>query len=51
VVERYTRTGPQTITYEATIDDPKVFTHAWTIRVPLEQNTDKNARLMEYECQ
>ncbi|MGA2877818.1 MAG: hypothetical protein ABSG13_02600 [Bryobacteraceae bacterium] len=50
VVERYTRTGPRTITYEATIDDPKVFTHAWTIHVPLELNTEKNARLMEYEC-
>ena len=51
VVERYTRTGPKTITYEATIDDPKVFTHAWKIRVPLELDTEKNARLMEYECQ
>ena len=26
VVERYTRTGPDTIGYEATIEDPKVFT-------------------------
>jgi hypothetical protein len=51
VVERYTRTDPDTITYEATIEDPKVFTHAWKIRVPLVLNTDKNARLMEYECQ
>jgi hypothetical protein len=51
VVERYTRTGPKTITYEATIEDPKVFTHPWKIRVPLELDTQKNARLMEYECQ
>jgi hypothetical protein len=51
VVERYTRTGPHTITYEANIEDPKVFTHVWKIRVPLELNTEKNARLMEYECQ
>ena len=51
VVERYTRTGPDTITYEATIEDPNVFTRAWKIRVPLELNTGKNARLMEFECQ
>jgi hypothetical protein len=51
VVERYTRTDPNTITYEATIEDPQVFTRPWKIRVPLELNTDKNARLMEYECQ
>jgi hypothetical protein len=51
VVERYTRTGPDTMTYEATIGDPKVFTHPWRIRVPLKRNTQKYARLMEYECQ
>jgi hypothetical protein len=50
VVERYQRTGPKALTYEATIDDPKVFTQPWKIRVPLELNTEKNARLMEYEC-
>ena len=50
VIERYTRTGPKTITYEATISDPKVFTEPWKIRVPLELDTKKDARLMEYEC-
>ena len=50
VVERYARTGPKTITYEASIDDPKVFTRAWKIRVALELDAEKNARLMEYEC-
>jgi hypothetical protein len=50
VVERYTRTGPESMTYEATIEDPKVFTRAWKIRVRLEMNSDKYARLMEYEC-
>ena len=50
VVERYTRSGPATMIYEATIEDPKVFTRAWKIRVPLESNPDKFARLMEYEC-
>jgi hypothetical protein len=51
VVERFTRTGPEAMTYEATIDDPKTFTHSWKIRVPLQLNTAKNARLMEFECQ
>jgi hypothetical protein len=50
VVERYRRTGPKSITYEATIEDPKVFTQPWKIRVPLELNTENNARLMEFEC-
>ena len=31
VVERYTRTGPDTLRYEATIEDPEVFTRAWKI--------------------
>jgi hypothetical protein len=51
VAERFTRTGPEAMTYEATIDDPKTFTQPWKIRVPLQLNTAKNARLMEFECQ
>ncbi|HUA20779.1 MAG TPA: hypothetical protein VMU80_11670 [Bryobacteraceae bacterium] len=50
VVERYTLTSPDRMEYEATLDDPKVFTRAWTIRMPLYRNTDKNAELYEYEC-
>jgi hypothetical protein len=50
VVERYTKTSPDTLTYEATIEDPKVFTRPWTIRIPLYRHTEKNAQLYEYEC-
>jgi hypothetical protein len=50
VVERYTRTGPDTMTYEATLDDPKVYTRPWTIRIPLSRHTGKNTQLYEYEC-
>lgn len=50
VVERYTLTSQDTLQYEATIEDAKVFTRAWTIRVPLYRNADKNAELYEYEC-
>src|SRR5579863_6448222 len=35
VVERYTKTSPDAMTYEATIEDQKVFTKPWTIRIPL----------------
>ena len=51
VVERFTRTGPDTLTYEATITDPKTFSKPWKISVPLSLDKKPNARLMEYECQ
>src|SRR5207249_2986472 len=35
VVERYTRTAPDIISYEATLEDPKVFTRPWKIGMPL----------------
>jgi len=50
VVERYTRTGPDTLRYEATIEDPKTFSMPWKIRVDFNRNTQPYARLMEYEC-
>lgn len=50
VTERYTRTGPDTLQYEATIQDPKVYTRPWTIRMVLYRHTEKNAQLYEYEC-
>ena len=50
VVERYTPRGPDVIQYEATIEDPNVFTRAWTMRMPLYRRAEKNARLMEYKC-
>jgi hypothetical protein len=50
VVERYTRTSPDTLQYEATIEDPKVFTRPWKIAMPLYRHTGKNAQLYEYEC-
>jgi hypothetical protein len=50
VVERFTRTGPGVITYQATISDPKVLTGPFKIRVPLMLHTEKNFQLLEYEC-
>ncbi|MCU1336754.1 MAG: hypothetical protein JWO19_2335 [Bryobacterales bacterium] len=50
VTERYTMLDADTIQYEATIQDPKVFTKPWKIRMPLvrQKNID---RILEYQCQ
>jgi hypothetical protein len=50
LVERYTRSGPENLQYEVTIEDPKVFTKPWKIAMPLYLHTEKNAQLYEYEC-
>lgn len=51
VVERFTRTGPDHISYEATIEDPEVFTEPWQMRMPLYRRQEDNIRILEYECQ
>ncbi len=50
VVERYTRTGPDSLLYEATIEDPKVFSRPWKMSMPLYRRVEKNAQLLEYKC-
>ena len=50
VVERYTLQSPDVLLYEATIEDPKVFSRPWTIRVPLYRQSEENAQLMEFKC-
>jgi hypothetical protein len=50
VTERYTRTGPDTLMYEATIDDPKVFTRSWKMSMPLYRRLEKNPKIFEYKC-
>jgi hypothetical protein len=50
VVERYTPSGANHIQYEAAIEDPKVFTRAWKIAMPLYRRIEPNARTLEYEC-
>src|SRR5947208_4130046 len=50
VVERYTRTGPNVIAYEATIEDPKVFTRPWKMSMPLYRRQEKNAQIMDFKC-
>ena len=50
VVERYTLVGPDHIQYEATIEDPQVFTRPWTIRMPLYRRIEEKAQLMDFRC-
>jgi hypothetical protein len=49
VVERYTLTDPNRITYSATIYDDEVFSAPWTITMPLYRRVDREA-LMEFKC-
>ena len=50
VVERYSLTDSDHMLYEATIEDPKVYTRPWKMRMPLYRIVDQNATLLEYEC-
>jgi hypothetical protein len=49
VIERYTRTRPDTLVYEATIEDPKIFTRPWKIRMPL--RLQNRIQIVEDECE
>ena len=50
VVERFTRTGPDHMLYEATIDDPSVFSRPWKISMTLYRRVEKNAQILEFKC-
>ena len=51
VVERIRRTGPDHLSYEATIDDPNVYTRPWTISMPLYRRIEPNMQLGEFKCE
>ena len=48
MVERFTRVDRDTLKYQVTIDDPKVYTAPWTIAFPFKQATDY--QMFEYGC-
>ena len=50
VIERYTPIDATHLQYEATIEDPKVFTRPWKISMPLYKRMEKNMQLLEYKC-
>jgi len=47
LVERFTRTAADTLTYEITLNDPTTWTKPWTVVIRLKQTRD---RLFEYAC-
>jgi len=51
ITERLTAVSPYHISYEATIEDPAVFTRAWKISFPLYRRMEPNVQLMEFKCQ
>jgi hypothetical protein len=50
VTERFSLLDPNRLQYEATIDDPEVFTRPWTISMVLYKDTAPNAELLEFKC-
>jgi hypothetical protein len=47
VVERFTRTGPDAIRYQFTVDDPETWARPWSAEVPF---TATSERIFEYAC-
>jgi hypothetical protein len=50
VTERYTLLDENRLQYEATIDDPEVYSKPWTISMHLYRHTEPNAELLEFKC-
>ena len=50
VVERYTPVTPYHLNYEATIEDPAVFSRPWKISFPLYRRMEKDVQLLEFKC-
>ncbi len=48
LVERFTRTGPATVRWQVTVDDPTTWTKPWTFSMPLTQ--DDSQPFQAYEC-
>ena len=50
VIERFTRTSAYTMHYEATLEDPTVYTRPWTISMPIYKRVAPDDRLMQFNC-
>jgi hypothetical protein len=49
LTERFTRTAPDTITYEVMVEDPSVFTRPWKMKMPI-YRVPGMTRVLENEC-
>jgi len=47
VIERFRRIDPETILYQATVEDPTVYTKPWTVELSMSRRSD---RIYEYAC-
>jgi hypothetical protein len=45
LVERWTRTGPSTLEYEVTIEDPTVWAQPWTVKEEFTRQSDRDNKL------
>lgn len=50
VTEKFTLIDKDHIAYEATIDDPDLYTKPWTISLTLYRRLEPNAQLMDFRC-
>ena len=50
LVERFTPLDRDHITYEVTVEDPKIFTAPWRISMILYRHREPSAQILEYEC-
>tara|TARA_R100001039_G_scaffold37918_1_gene37698 strand:+ start:2965 stop:3891 length:927 start_codon:yes stop_codon:yes gene_type:complete len=50
VTERYTMVDENVIQYEATIEDPQLYTEPWTISMPLYRRLEENFELPQFKC-
>ena len=45
LIERWTRTGPDALDYEVTIEDPAVWVQPWTVRQEFRKQSDRQNRI------
>ena len=50
LVERFTRTAPDLVMYEVTVEDPTVWESTWTVEVPLSEVDNKANQIFEAAC-
>jgi len=50
VTERFTRTSAHTMNYEATLEDPTIYSRPWTISMPVYKRVGADDRLMQFNC-
>jgi hypothetical protein len=48
IVEKFTRTGPDSLQYEVTVNDPRMWTRPWTASFPLRHESSYG--MFEYAC-